>query len=90
MRRVSLITCDRPYMVFRSLSHPRCLIYIPIGPKLAFYASPDPKKEGQLLAQNAKSVAKEMNRWQAVLAARFIYSADTHHGPLVHKWLRTA
>ncbi len=86
---VSLITCDRPYMIFRSIRHPRCLIYLPIGPCLAFYASPDPSKETQLLRQNAKSVAKEMNRWQAALAAKFIYAADRQHTPLIEKWLRT-
>lgn len=45
-------------------------------------------KELQIGAQNRKSVAKEMNGWQAVLAARFIYAADTNHTPLVEKSLR--
>jgi hypothetical protein len=46
----TLITCDRPYMVFRSLSHPRGLLYLPIGPHLAFFASRDPNKKNSSLA----------------------------------------
>lgn len=87
---ISLITCDRPYMIFRSIRNPRCLIYLPIGPHLGFFASPDPMKQGQLLRQNGKSVVKEMNRWEASLAARYVYSADTQHTPLVEKGLRDA
>jgi hypothetical protein len=77
-------------MIFRSIDDPRCLIYVPIGPSLAFYASPDPRKERQLLARDAKEVAKVMNRSQARLAAKFIYAADTQHASLVEKWLRAA
>ena len=58
---ISLITCDRPYMIFRSIKNPRCLIYLPIGPRLGFFASPDSMKERQLLRQNGNLVAKEMN-----------------------------
>jgi len=87
---LSLITCDRPYMVFRTIRHPRGLIYIPLAPNLGFYASPDPNKGPQLRAQPPKSVVKEMNRWQAALAARFIYAADAEHTAFVENRLRTA
>jgi hypothetical protein len=72
------------------LGHPRGLIYIPLAPSFAFYASPDPNKGRQLRAQKPNSVVKEMNRWQAALAARFIYAADTEHTAFVEKRLRTA
>jgi Protein of unknown function (DUF4238) len=87
---LSLITCDRPYMVFRTIRHPRGLIYLPLAPNLAFYASPDPNKGRQLRAQKAKLVVKEMNRWQAALAARFIYAADAEHTAFVENRLWTA
>lgn len=86
---ISLITADRPYKTFRSIRHPRCLIYVPIGPKLAFYASPDPNKKKQLLGQPPKFIVKTMNRTLAMLAAKFIYAADAQHGPLAAKWLST-
>jgi Protein of unknown function (DUF4238) len=84
---ITLLSCDRPYMIFRSMRHPRCLIYLPISPRLGFLASPDPMKEGQLLRQNLKAVAKEFNRWQAALANQYIYSSDTQHRPLAEKHL---
>ncbi|ACB95079.1 DUF4238 domain-containing protein [Beijerinckia indica] len=87
---ISLITCDRPYMIFRSIGHPRGLIYLPIGPRLGFFASPDPMKRRQLLNQNIALVTKEMNRWEAKLAAQYVYAADRHHTPLIMKYLRAA
>jgi hypothetical protein len=87
---LSLITCDRPHMIFRTIRHPRGLIYIPLSPTLGFYASPDPNKGRQLRTQTPKSVVKEMNRWQAALAARFVHAADAEHTAFVEKRLRTA
>ncbi len=87
---VSLLTSDRPYRPFRSIRHPHCLIYVPIGPTLAFCASPDPRKRKQLLAQPPKFIVKNMNRALAMFAAEFIYAADARHGPLADKWLGAA
>lgn len=84
---ISLITCDRPYKTFRPISHPRGLIYVPISPSLAFYASPDPRKKRQLQAQPPKIIAKQMNRALAILAAKFVYAFDNQHAPLASKWL---
>ena len=85
---LSLIVGDRPYVNFRPISHPRTLIYLPISPSLGFFASPEPEKERQLRNQDARFVAREMNRRQAAFAARYIYSADLQHKRLVEKHLR--
>jgi hypothetical protein len=58
-----------------------------MGPHLAFFASPDPRKQQQSLP-NSKWVAKTLNHWQAKAAARFMYAADTQHTPLAAKWLK--
>ena len=84
----SLVTGDRPYMIFRSIHHPQGLIYIPIGPRLAFFASPDAAKKRQLMHQPINSVAKHMNRFQVSLAAKYVYAVDTQHTALVEKHLR--
>jgi hypothetical protein len=84
---ISLITCDRPFVNARGLSHPRCLIYLPIGPYLGFFASPDPIKRSQISRQNRKFVGKTMNRWEASQAADYIYASDRKHTPLAKKYL---
>jgi hypothetical protein len=58
------------------------------APSLAFYVSPDPAKERQLKNKDAKWVAKEMNRFQAALSAKYIYAADTQHTALAEKGLK--
>jgi hypothetical protein len=71
---ISLITCDQPYMIFNTIRHPECLIYLPLGPTLGFYASLVPTK--QHLKLDLRLEARDMNRCEAALAAQYIYAAD--------------
>jgi hypothetical protein len=82
---VSLLTSDRPYMPLRPLSHPRSLLYVPIGPRLGFFASPEKEKREQIGRVGVSKLAKKMNLFQVQTAAHFTYAANSEHCRLIEK-----
>ena len=83
----SLLTCDRPYKLFRELAHPRCLVYLPLGPDCGFFASPDEAKQKQLQRGGLDALAKQMNAVEVELAVHFVYAADcTQRRFIENRW----
>jgi hypothetical protein len=84
----SLLTADRPYVAFRPLSDPRSLIFVPLGPKLGFFASPDQEKKRQLSRLDLTKLAGRMNDFVVRLAISEVYGADGLQRSFVLKSLR--
>jgi Protein of unknown function (DUF4238) len=76
----ALLTSDRPYCNFRPASHPQTLIYVPVSPSLAFFASPDPAKPAQLerycARKGVKHMATMLNTRVVSWAWKYVYATD--------------
>jgi hypothetical protein len=87
----SLLTCDRPFCPIRPLSHPRSVLYVPVGPRLAFFASHDRRKEKQLQAyfqRKPKAVITHLNSVAVRSADRWVYATDgTQRRFIENRWL---
>lgn len=77
--RFPLLTSDRPYIVF-GLAEQRRVSYVPVSPKLAFFASPDVNKQTQfsarILRKGPDKFAGFLNSLIAARAEKYVYDID--------------
>lgn len=71
-----LLTSDRPLLRTQSLEAERGHIALPIGPRLLFIASPDPRFLADTLRADQTRLVKELNLQVVESAVRFVFAAD--------------
>jgi Protein of unknown function (DUF4238) len=87
----SALTSDRPYVQLRPLDHPKLLIYLPVGPKLGFFASSDPKIRDNISRQDVNFVVSTLNHFVVRFASRYVYGTDKSHLRFIeNRWRQTS
>ena len=76
---ITLLTCDRPYIRTLGLKDERCIIVLPISPRLAFIATHSQGIAERLLKAGAKILAKDINARIVAQAVKHVYGVTTNH-----------
>jgi hypothetical protein len=76
---ITLLTCDRPYIRIFGLKDERCVIVLPISPRLAFIATHSEGTAERLLKAGIKFLAKEINARIVAQAVSHVYGSTTNH-----------
>jgi hypothetical protein len=85
------LTSDRPYVQLRPLGHPKLWIYLPVGPKLGFFASGNPDIRDAISRQDLNFVISTVNHFIVRFARRYVYGADESHRRFIeNRWRQTS
>ncbi|MGH9807295.1 MAG: DUF4238 domain-containing protein, partial [Terriglobia bacterium] len=85
---IDLLTSDRPLIMTHGLGDQRCVISFPLSPRLAFFATYDPKQEQRILRHTITQIAKSLNQSVVGQAHRHVYGASRSHLRFVENRLR--
>jgi hypothetical protein len=85
---IDLLISDRPCLLEGNAVDGLCLIALPLGPSMLFFACNDPQRTRGLRTMNETQLVKAINRASVGYAARRVYATGQHHSALVKKWLR--
>jgi len=78
--RVSLLTSDRPLVMTNGLQKERCVIALPLSPRLAFFASKDPQTVRTSIERTGMTAAaRALNESVVMQAAKHVYGVDCAH-----------
>ena len=80
----TLVLSDRPLIRLFSYDHPKASWFLPLGPKVVFYAANCPQDFVRVTLQK---LAKSSNISSAVQAQKFVFSVDASHNRLLEKHL---
>jgi hypothetical protein len=79
----SLLSSDRPLVRTAGLGDPACIVALPLGPRMGFFACGNPSLQQGILRSNKTQLAKRLNVSVITQARKYIYGADRSHKAFV-------
>lgn len=87
--RFSLLTSDRPLVLTTGLKKERCVVALPLGPRLAFFAVRDKSLLNDLLENKGnEGIARALNESVVSQAYKHVYGTDDSQLRFVERRLR--
>jgi Protein of unknown function (DUF4238) len=85
---IDLLLSDRPCLLNGSAVCGPCLIVLPISPTMIFFACNEVAKIEVSRSHAAAKLVKAVNKLSVENAAERVYARNSHHLPLVEKYLK--
>jgi hypothetical protein len=83
-----LLTGDSPICTSHGVGDQRCVIYLPIGPRKAFFASRERRTLNHVFSHGPAQVAKNLNATIVHQAERYVFGSSASHLRFVENRLR--
>lgn len=84
----SFVLGDRPLVRIAGLNHEAATWFLPLGPKLGFYATINPRPMKLIKNEPSRRLVSRSNSESALQAERFVFSTDSSHEAMLAKFLR--